>query len=434
MKQITYIVLSILIICHSIHTAPSNQPADTIEVKYYFNPVVKTASKIAHAQRDLAASISIIEEAQINQAPTRAVFDVVQSQVPGLYVTQWGIMGFGVAGSAAGKISIRGTGGSANSCVLILRNGRPDFMGLMGCTIADEFSTDGVERIEVIRGPGSFLYGTNALSGVINIVSKRMRHNGFRSKLTSGYGSFDSGTLTLSHGGKTGAFDYYLTANTRKTDGHRTDGNAFYEGDHYTLHLGYSLSKNTMFDMNANLANITLFDPGRTDNPFNNNWYDIRRYGGDLNFVHQSQLGETNLKFHSNFGKHHFFDGWRSKDRTSGIMIYQNIKPWRGHTATIGFDWKRYGGKAYDASTDYGEIFITEYAPYFYMQQLLWKRVILSAGLRTEHHELYGNELLPKAGLVFHLFESTSISAPSSYSYGPAAPCSRISPPKTAHS
>ena len=392
-----------------VQVLPAESSADSIQVKYHFNPVVKTATKIAHAQRDLAASISLIDETDINDMTTPAVFDAVQSRVPGLYVTQWGVMGFGVAGSAAGKISIRGTGGGANSCVLILRNGRPDFMGLMGCTIADEFSTDGVERIEVIRGPGSFLYGTNAISGVINIIPKQMHQNGFSTRLTSGYGSYNSKTLALSHGGKKGAFDYYLTANTRKTDGHRTDGNAFYEGDHYTLHAGYRLSNKTQIDMNANLANITLYDPGRTDDPYNNNWYDIKRYGGDFNIVHQSRIGETNLKIHGNFGKHRFFDGWHSKDRTLGFMIYQNIKPWNGNTATAGFDWKRYGGEAYDASADYGEIFITEYAPYIHMQQLIWSRIILSAGLRAEHHELYGGELLPKAGLVYHPFQSTSI-------------------------
>jgi len=391
------------------HASTSETAADSIQIKYHFNPVVKTASKIAHAQRDLAASISLIDEADIDVLPTPAVFDAVQSRVPGLYVTQWGVMGFGVAGSAAGKISIRGTGGSANSCVLILRNGRPDFMGLMGCTIADEFSTDGVERIEIIRGPGSFLYGTNAISGIINIIPKQMHHGGFSTRITTGYGNYDSRILALSHGGKLGAFDYYITANTRKTDGHRTDGNSFYEGDHYTFHTGYALSENTMIDMNANLANISLFDPGRSDNPFSNNWYDIRRYGGDFNVIHNSRLGETNLKLHGNFGKHHFFDGWNSKDRTLGLMIYQNMKPWKGQTATIGFDWKRYGGEAVDASADYGTIYLTEYAPYIHMQQLFWQRFILSAGLRAEHHELYGHELLPKAGLVYHPFESTSI-------------------------
>jgi outer membrane receptor protein involved in Fe transport len=192
---------------------------DSSSVRYRMNPVIITATKIPVIQQNLAASVSVLDAADLETLPTSAVFGAVQSRVPGLYVTEWGVMGFGAAGSAAGKISMRGTGGGSNSCVLILRDGRPDFMGLMGCTIADEFSTDGVERIEVIRGPGSFLYGTNAIGGVINIIPKRIRTDGFETRLSAGYGEFDSRTLSASHGGKTGRFDYYLTAGSRRTDG-----------------------------------------------------------------------------------------------------------------------------------------------------------------------------------------------------------------------
>ena len=402
--------LLILLIALNIASAiaASSEPASD-SVKYYFNPIIKTATKIDGAQRDLAASISLIDGAKLDLAPTNAVLDIVKTHVPGLYVTEWGVMGFGVAGEAAGKISIRGMGGGANTHVLILRNGRPDFMGLMGCTIADEFSTDGVERIEVIRGPGSFLYGTNATGGIINIISKKVRKPGYQTNISSGYGTYYSHKLFASHGGKIGNFDYYLTAANRKTDGHRDDANSYYEAEHYTVHLGYALGNNTTIAMNSSLANINLNDPGQVTSPKFTDWYDMRRYGGDLTLVHQSRLGESHLKLHGNFGRHKFFDGWRSHDRTLGFMVYQNTKPWQDNTTTIGFDYKRYGGDAIDTSTDYGEFFITEYAPYIHVQQLLLKRLILSAGLRVEHHELYGNEVLPKAGLVYHLFESTAL-------------------------
>lgn len=90
-------------------------------------------------------------------------------------------------------------------------------------------------------------------------------------------------------------------------------------------------------------------------------------------------------------------------------MLYQNIKPWTGNTTTVGFDIKRYGGRAEDSDTetDYGEYYITEYAPYIHTQHLLG-RWIASAGLRIEHHSLYGNEVLPKLGLVAHLTNTTT--------------------------
>ena len=283
------------------------------------NPVIITATKIPVIQQNLAASVSVLDASDLETLPTSAVFDAVQSRVPGLYVTEWGVMGFGAAGSAAGKISMRGVGGGSNSCVLILRDGRPDFMGLMGCTIADEFSTDGVERIEVIRGPGSFLYGTNAIGGVINIIPKRIKTDGFETRFSAGYGEFDSRTLSASHGGKTGRFDYFLTANSRQTDGHRTDADSDYRGNHFTVHTGYEINPNTEIEFNGNAADVRLDDPGPVTAPLKNAWYDILRYGGDVNLIHKSRLGETNVKLHANFGKHDFFDGWKSNDRTTGI-------------------------------------------------------------------------------------------------------------------
>ncbi len=93
----------------------------------------------------------------------------------------------------------------------------------------------------------------------------------------------------------------------------------------------------------------------------------------------------------------------------TGFMVYQSAVPWNGNTLTAGFDWKKYGGDAVDASADYPAYWITEYAPYAHMQQLFGKKLIASAGLRAEHHSLFGWEMLPKAGLVFHPTPMNSI-------------------------
>ncbi|MFC1502507.1 TonB-dependent receptor [bacterium] len=384
--------------------------ADTIKVRYRFNPILVTATKVAGAQRDLVASVSVIEKEALNQAPTSSVFEVVKNSIPGLYVTEWGVMGFGAAGNSAGKVSIRGMGGGANTHVLVLRNGRPDFMGLMGCTVADEFTIDGVERIEILRGPASFLYGTNATGGVINIVSQKMKKNGFKTIFSGGYGTFNTQKLHGTHMGKIGGVEYVFTASTRRTAGHRREANSSYKADTFTAHIGYKAGRNTTVDLNANLANIDVNDPGKESEPFTDHRYDLKRYGGDITLEHKSRWGDTCLKLHGNFGKHAFFDGWHSTDRTLGMMAYQNFKPWTGNTTTVGFDYKRYGGRAENVETemDYGSFFITENGPYIHMQQLVG-RFIASVGMRVEYHQLFGDELVPKFGMVTHLTDATSI-------------------------
>jgi len=382
---------------------------DSTKVKYHLPPVVVTATKIPVVVDYVAGSVSVVDSIALAYQATPAVFSALQARIPSYHTTEWGVMGFGVAGASAGKISMRGVGGGANACVLILRNGRPDFMGLMGCTIADEFSTDGVERIEIIRGPGSFLYGTNAIGGVINIIPKRIKTEGFSTKFSAGYGEFDSRTISVAHGGKVHQWDYFVTLNYRRTDGHRP--NSDYKGTHGTFHLGYQFNSSTTLEANANFADVYILDPGPVSSPRINNWYDVLRGGGDIHFTHQHGLGELNLKLHANFGKHKFFDGWNSIDRTTGVMLYHHFKPWSGNTTTLGVDWKTYGGDAKDRSTDYKPRYITEYAPYVHIQQVLFQKWIVSSGFRMEHHELYGNEFLPKVGLVYHVFEHTALRA-----------------------
>ena len=383
-------------------------PPDSI--RYHLDPVIVTASKIGESQREIAASVAVLEEAGLASAPSATLLGAIQQRVPGLYITERAVMGYGVSGGA-GTFSIRGVGGSPVTGVLVLRDGRPDMMGLFGHPLPDSYGALGVERVEVIRGPASFLYGTNAMGGVINLISKQRHEEGFETRAKAALGAYASRSFSLAHGGKRGRWDYYLTAASDRTDGHRDDSD--YTGLHYTLHAGYRPQTGMHVALNANLANVDLSDPGLIAAPARGQWYDIRRRGLDLSLSDDNRLGEFNLKLHGNFGRHRVYDGFRSDDYTYGVMLYQSSNPWRGVTTTLGLDWKSYGGSAENviAGRDFGTHKITELAPYFHLQQLLLKRVILSLGLRAEKHGLYGTILLPKAGVVFYPAESLTLRA-----------------------
>ena len=389
-----------------------SEPFHPDSVKYHFNPVVVTATKAEGAQRDLAASVSVIDEQTIEMAATSSVLELVKDRVPGVYLTERSVMGYGVAAGAAGALSIRGVGGNPVTGVLVLRNGRPDIMGMMGHAIPDAYSLSSVERIEIVRGPESFLYGTNAMGGVINIVSKERTKNGFETRVSGSLGSYASQKASLQHGGKTGNFDYYVTASARRTDGHRDYSD--YNGDSYSSHLGYQIGSSTKLELNAHYSDIYLLDPGPASDPFTDHWYDLVRSGADLTVSHSSGVGNSYLKLHGNFGKHKIYDGWRSTDRTIGAMFYHNAQLIDGNKTTAGFDVKQYGGEAEESLNkvpviNYDEKFINEWAPYIHTQQLFFQRFIASAGIRIEQHELYGSEVLPMFGVVSHLSPATSV-------------------------
>lgn len=377
----------------------STAGGDTI--RYHLDPVVVTATKMVESQREIAASVSVLQEAVINAAPSGTLMGALMQRVPGLYVTERAVMGYGVSGGA-GTVSMRGVGGSPVTGVLFLRDGRPDMMGLFGHPLPDSYGALGIERVEVVRGPASFLYGTNAMGGVINLISKRRHEEGFETRLQGSAGEFATRSFSIAHGGKSGRWDYYVTGSTGRSDGHRA--NSAYQGLHYTAHAGYAAGPATRIDLNSNLANIDLVDPGRSSSPASGQWYDLRRRGLDLSLAHQSRWGESQLKLHGNFGRHRVYDGFISDDHTYGLMLYQTGHPWAGAAATLGLDWKRYGGSAQNRIT--GMVWdahqIEEFAPYLHWQQLIRTRFVISGGVRVEHHQLFGYAVLPKLGLVIH--------------------------------
>lgn len=409
-RKTTYPLLILVITLFCFSESQARTP-NSDSVRYHFNPVVVTATKVASAQRDLAASITVIQGPRLEMAETSSVLELVAKQTPGVFLTQKGIMGYGVASGAAGGLTVRGLGGSPVTQVLVLIDGRPDIMGMMGHPIPDAYELDGIERIEVVRGPASFLYGTNAMGGVVNIIPRRLTSNGFETSASVSYGSFDTRKLIARHGGRIGSFDYYLTASDKHTDGHRA--NSQYDGQHYSGRMSYRISETGRLTLNSNYAQFKLYDPGTIDAPVQDHWYNIERWGADLTYEQKSRLGESYIKLHGNFGNHAIYDGWRSNDHTIGTMLYHNFKPWLGSTATIGFDIKQYGGHGENIirGKDFGEHWITEYAPYVHLQQLLFGKAIASAGIRQEHHQIYGDELLPKFGLVYRLFKSTNLRA-----------------------
>jgi outer membrane receptor protein involved in Fe transport len=147
----------------------------SLEDTLTIDEVVVTGSKIEVARKNIPLTVSQVPREIFEQAPESALLPVLSEEVPGLFITERGVTGFGVATGAAGQLNMRGLGGNPTTQVLILLDGHPQFMGLMGHHLPDAYVSSDAERVEVIRGPASFLYGSNAFGGVINIITKKQR-------------------------------------------------------------------------------------------------------------------------------------------------------------------------------------------------------------------------------------------------------------------
>ena len=199
---------------------------------------------------------------EIDRGGARTVFDAVEKLVPSAYVTRMGILGLGLGQS--GSMTLRGIGGSPTTELLVIVDGRPDFMGLMGHPMPDFYTLTDVGSVSVTGGPASVLYGSNAMGGAIEINPIRPLQ-GVHTDLTASLGSYYTGQYRLTNGARFGRAFYNLTAGIEHTNGAREDS-AFRNQDG-TLALGYDLSPTWRTSLEGRYGHFYVEDPGTVAGP-----------------------------------------------------------------------------------------------------------------------------------------------------------------------
>ena len=406
------------------------EETDSLSVNRSLEELVVTGTRSETDVRHLSQTVSVIDRKEIEQGLQPSLLPVLTEQVPGLFVTSRGVMGYGVSDGAAGGISLRGlSGGSAQLMVLI--DGHPQYAGIFGHPISDSYQSLLADMVEVLRGPASVLYGSNAMGGVINIVTRKMREDGVKTDLRAGYGSYNTLETELTNRVRKGRFSSVVSGSYNRTDGHR-DNMQFEQYGGY-VKLGYDLTANwnTYADVNVTHFNATY--PGPVSAPLLEGDQRITR--GVASFALENRYERTSggLSFFYNWGKHWINDGYtpgagespqdgrfNSFDDMMGISFYQSARFFKGNRITFGFDWFRYGGEAWteyvkgeDAGTreDIVDKRENEIAGYVDFRQDISRWLTLNAGLRVDHHSRVGTEWVPQFGAAFHLPENVELKA-----------------------
>ncbi|MFZ0456380.1 MAG: TonB-dependent receptor plug domain-containing protein, partial [Ignavibacteriaceae bacterium] len=229
---------------------------------YLMDPVVVTGTRYKLPKNDISSSITVISNKEIRESHDVNVIRILNNKVPGLFLNDNYVMGFGVGASSAGTINIRGIGGNPNTQVLVLIDGQPQFMGMFGHPIIDALTSSSVQRVEVIRGPASILYGSNAMGGAINIISKRIPDNKLAMNLTSFYGSYNSLNAELNGGYQNEKLGFYVSINSSKSDGHREDSKDSFRNTTGFAKINYLFNDQFRLDLDGNISKAKFYDPG----------------------------------------------------------------------------------------------------------------------------------------------------------------------------
>ena len=178
-------------------------PEGQLKTEEVFEETVVTASKTAQSPLDAPNSTSIITEQDIRLSGI--------TKIPELLRRLAGVDIMEVTGSQT-EVSLRGFNQRLTNKVLVLVNGRSVYVDLLGSTFWATLSTavEDIERIEVVRGPGSALYGADAFNGVINIITKQPGEGG--SGVNVGYGDHNTTHGTVYVSGRDKELAYRISA------------------------------------------------------------------------------------------------------------------------------------------------------------------------------------------------------------------------------
>lgn len=305
--------------------------------------VVVTGTRNETDIRHLPMTVSVVSRPLIEKRFEPSLLPILTEQVPGLFTTSRGIMGYGVSAGSAGGMSLRGIGGSPTTGLLVLIDGHPQYMGLMGHPIADAYQSMLAERVEVLRGPASVLYGSNAMGGVINIVTRKQQEDGVNTGINLGAGSYGTLQTEVSNRIRKGRFSSVVTGSYNRTDGHRADMGFEQYGGY--AKLGYDITDRWKVWGDVNVTQYNASNPGMTTAPLLDN--DSRITRGMTSFALENHYDKTSgaVSFFYNWGRHKINDGYspgkepqklhfNSKDKMLGLSWYQSATLFTGNRLT----------------------------------------------------------------------------------------------------
>jgi len=210
MKHFILFLASFIILIFAPFSPNAQEKEVTLE------KVVVTATRDEQEIRKIPANVTVITREEIERSNAKTTVDVLKNEV-GVVVRDY----YGNGKTAS--IDIRGFGETGLMNTLVLVDGRRvNQIDLSGVDWT-QIPLDQVERIEIVRGSGSVLYGDNAVGGVINIITKKPEKP-FSAKAEGAIGSYHYHKESGSVGGKWGPISAMLNAGYSSTDGYRDNG------------------------------------------------------------------------------------------------------------------------------------------------------------------------------------------------------------------
>jgi len=410
--------------------------------------VVVTASLHSQAIKLAPASIGVITSKQL-QARNVRTFDQAFDEMPGVIVTR-------SSGANVQAFSIRGAsevaGGGIGNRVLLLIDGRPALSPESGGALWNLVPLGSIERIEVVRGAYSSLYGSSAMGGVVNVITRnptqtpetrvQVNYGAYhRAPSSTGYQRYnDFKSLAISRSQRIGKFNYLLDGSFRTDDGHRQKSGFdllnFFAKTSWEFrpkhHLQFSANANQIW--NDTPASWLNFREAYQVAAFKLDDYQNRReFNADLYYyaIPNDRLKYSTRFYHYNNHSKFSFDSDPGNDSTNVNIGKQTIKASdvysrrlgnitqldlftrSGHCLVAGLDTKLDYVLGRPDTVLYGEHRAFGVGVYVQDEFAISKKLTVTAGLRYDNYRIIGqvlsSNLSPKLALLYKASSNISL-------------------------
>jgi iron complex outermembrane receptor protein len=403
--------------------------------------IVVTATKTTEKRRDIPNAVIIKDDVDIEEASARSLGEVLANENGVDWRTQ------GNYGGAVEEIHIRGMSGNATQ---VRVNGVTLNSPSVGVADVSRIPLNNIERVEVVKGSGSVLYGSGAMGGTVNIITKRPERDKIDLQVAAGYGSQNTYQISAEQGMFVlGDFGYYLTANRRETDGFRDNSDLDHDDLTFKLVLdkGGALYVSLYGDYIDREYGRPGVEPpeGTTDffvgdeKVYNSEAASLLDKGSDEDYhlvleAKSQPLTWLGLRFRGDYTDLENYNYLRYVDFFGSLLGTKtwttnevfggegnlDIKLFEGTSLLLGaeykdFDWEN---KSVNLDTNGAEVSSTTsrtnadvhttgtFAEAQYRPSKLLKALV---GIRHEDHSEFGTETLPLYGLVLNPWEDTAV-------------------------
>jgi outer membrane receptor for ferrienterochelin and colicins len=347
--------------------------------------VVVTASRYEESIMETPVSIEVIDQEEIEESNAQNIAELLDTYT-GVYIKD--------NGSQVGTKSVKIRGASSDQ-VLVLLDGIPYNDPHNGGLDLSIISADNIEKIEIIKGPASVIYGANAMGGVVNIITKEIEDSSL-TKLDLGFGSDNTNIYKLSHNEKINDIGIYLSYLDKSSDTYLEESNLDQENIFLKINNEISKFSDVTFTFNNNIS----------DKVIEGAIQDEKEQNLSLSWKRVTELNETNLKVFQVDRERKRIDNWSNSlhEKEQNGLILNNTNYLDKHTINYGFEIKKNEVNSTDIENENKKN--TNKALFIKDNWNFNSKFDLILAARYDDHEEYGSNLSPQVALNYNLNEN----------------------------